>query len=98
MKLPRDLSGEDLVAGLCRHWNYRVAHQVGSHVLLETETPGHQRISVPAHKNRAVGTLGNILRTVAEHKGVSRDTILASIQVTARVRFLFAAIRVTLLS
>jgi len=46
---------------------------------LETETPGQQRISIPDHKVLNVGTLGNILRTVAAHKGVSRDAILESI-------------------
>jgi len=80
MKLPRDLSGKELVAGLCRRWDYHVVHQVGSHVLLATDTPGHQRISIPTHKHLAVGTLGNILRAVAEHKGVSRDAILSSIR------------------
>ena len=79
MKLPRDLSGEDLASGLCRHWNYRKTNQVGSHMILETEIPGHQRLSVPAHQALTVGTLGNILRAVAAHKGVSRETILRSI-------------------
>ncbi len=79
MKLPRDLSGEELVAALCRLWGYRRTHQVGSHILLETDVPSHQRISVPAHKHLAVGTLGNIIRAVAEHKGVSKQVLLESI-------------------
>jgi predicted RNA binding protein YcfA (HicA-like mRNA interferase family) len=49
MKLPRDLSGEELVKNLCRRWEYRQVHQVGSHIILETSSPGHQRIAVPAH-------------------------------------------------
>ena len=77
MKLPRDLSGEALVRILCRKWEYRQVHQVGSHVILETEKPGHQRISIPLHKNLRVGTLHGILRAVARHKGVSREMILA---------------------
>ena len=39
MKIPRDLSGEDLVRLLCRDWNYRVVHRIGGHVILETEIP-----------------------------------------------------------
>ena len=49
MKLPRDLSGEALVKVLCRKWDYQQVHQVGSHVILETEDPAHQRISIPIH-------------------------------------------------
>jgi predicted RNA binding protein YcfA (HicA-like mRNA interferase family) len=40
MKLPRDLSGEQLVKHLCRRWEYRQVHQIGSHVILETSQPG----------------------------------------------------------
>jgi predicted RNA binding protein YcfA (HicA-like mRNA interferase family) len=76
MKIPRDLSGEELVRLLCRNWSYRVVHQVGSHVILETETPSHQRIAVPAHKNLRLGTLNAILRAIAKHKGVERSEIL----------------------
>ena len=67
MNLPRDLSGEQLVRGLCRHWDYRPTGQVGSHVVLETDAPSHQRIVVPAHKILRVGTLNAILRSVATH-------------------------------
>jgi predicted RNA binding protein YcfA (HicA-like mRNA interferase family) len=76
MKIPRDLSGEDLVRLLCRNWSNRVVHQVGSHIVLETETPSHQRIAVPAHKNLRLGTLSVILRAIAKHKGVERSEIL----------------------
>ena len=79
MKLPRDLSGERLAGALCRQWDYSKTHQIGSHMVLETETPSHQRISIPAHRALAVGTLGNILRTVALHKGVTREELLKSI-------------------
>ena len=79
MKIPRDLSGEDLVQLLCRNWSYRVVHQVGSHIVLETKTPGHQRIVVPAHKNLRLGTLNAILRAIATHKGVERAEILRNL-------------------
>jgi predicted RNA binding protein YcfA (HicA-like mRNA interferase family) len=41
MKVPRDLSGAQLIKVLCRDWGYRQVHQEGSHVILQTETPGH---------------------------------------------------------
>jgi len=79
MKLPRDLSGEKMVKHLCRHWEYRQVHQVGSHVILETNSPGHQRIAVPEHHPLRVGTLNAILAAVAGHKGVTKEEILKGV-------------------
>jgi predicted RNA binding protein YcfA (HicA-like mRNA interferase family) len=79
MKIPRDLSGHALVNALCRTWGYRVIHQEGSHIVLETEEPSHQRIAVPAHMNLRVGTLNAILRAVAKHKAVERKKLLKSL-------------------
>ena len=78
MRLPRNLSGRRLVDILCRHWQYRVVHQTGSHIILETEYPGHQRIAVPDHKALRIGTLNNILRCASQHKSVLREDILDS--------------------
>jgi len=79
VKLPRDLSGRDLIKLLCRDWGYRQVHQVGSHVILETELPAHQRVAVPDHKVLRLGTLNALLRLVAEHKGVKREQLLRSL-------------------
>ena len=79
MKIPRDLSGHDLVQVLCRRWGYRVIHQEGSHVVLETDEPTPHRLAVPAHPNLRIGTLSAILRSVANHKRVERNTIIASL-------------------
>ncbi len=76
MKLPRDLSGNDLVAFLCKRWGYARIHQVGSHVILQTEEPSSHRVAVPAHKALRVGTLNAILAAVAAHKRVPKETIL----------------------
>jgi len=80
MKLPRDLAGRVLAQALCKHWEYRVVHQVGSHIILETETPGHQRLPIPDHGSLRIGTLNAILRLVSEHKGVERQVILDSVK------------------
>jgi len=79
MKIPRHLSGHDLVQTLCRKWGYRVVHQEGSHAVLETDEPSHQRLAVPAHKYLRIGTLNAILRTVANHKRVERHAIIESL-------------------
>ena len=57
MKLPRDASGRDLVKTLCLDWDYRVVHQVGSHVIIQTEQPSPHRLSVPEHNPIRAGTL-----------------------------------------
>ncbi len=78
MKIPRDLSGLSLVNTLCKTWGYRQVHQAGSHIILETETPSHQRIAIPNHDFLRIGTLNAILRAIANHKGVSKDSIIES--------------------
>lgn len=47
MKLPRDLSGAELIKLLCKHYGYRRVNRDGSHVVLETNTPRQHRISIP---------------------------------------------------
>jgi predicted RNA binding protein YcfA (HicA-like mRNA interferase family) len=79
MKLPRDLSGNTLVKHLCKQWGYEQVHQVGSHVILQTSVPAHQRIAVPAHDPLRIGTLNAILSAIAAHKGVGKDEILKGI-------------------
>ena len=76
MKIPRDLSGLDLIKALCRNWAYQKVNQVGSHIILQTDIPSSHRIAIPAHDNLRIGTLNAILRTVANHKGVSREDVL----------------------
>ena len=78
MKIPRDLSGREIVKVLCRHWDYRQVHQEGSHMILQTDVPSRQRIPVPDHNSVRIGTLNSILRLVATHKGVDKQTVLAS--------------------
>ena len=79
MKIPRDVSGRDLADVLCRRWRYIRVHQVGSHIILETSEPAHQRIAIPDHDPLRLGTLSSILRVVAQHKGVTRDAIIATL-------------------
>lgn len=77
MKLPKDLSGRKVVDALVRKLEYRVVHEKGSHIVLETETPSHQRIAIPDHKSLRLGTLNAILRAVAMHKHLDKDQIAA---------------------
>lgn len=79
MKLPRDASGRDVVKALCRDWGHREVHQVGSHIILQTDTPGAHRLAVPDHHPVRVGTLNSIVRSVAAHKGVDRQQVLRTL-------------------
>ena len=79
MKLPRDLSGQSLVKHLSTHWGYQQVHQVGSHIILQTQQPAPHRIAVPAHNPLRIGTLNAIVAAVAAHKNVSKGEILNGI-------------------
>ena len=79
MKIPRDVSGAHLAGILCRRWQYSKVHQSGSHIILETFQPTHQRISIPDHDPLRLGTFTSILRVVAQHKGVTRGALIASL-------------------
>ena len=79
MKLPRDISGRELVKALTRQWGYSQVHQVGSHIILQTETPEHHRVAVPDHRPLRIGTFDAILRSVAQAKHVTREDIIASL-------------------
>lgn len=79
MKLPRDASGRDVVKALCRDWGYREVHQVGSHIILQTDSPTSHRLSVPDHHPVRLGTLNAIIRSVAAHKRVDREQVLQTL-------------------
>jgi predicted RNA binding protein YcfA (HicA-like mRNA interferase family) len=79
MKLPRDLCGQSLVKHLSKHWAYRQVHQVGSHIILQTELPSSHRVAIPAHNPLRIGTLNAILASVASHKNVAKEEILKGI-------------------
>jgi predicted RNA binding protein YcfA (HicA-like mRNA interferase family) len=74
MRLPRDLSGRDLVVRLERVFSYRRIHQVGSHVVLQTQMP-HHRIAIPDHEFLRIGTLNSILRAVGEAQGITKEEV-----------------------
>jgi predicted RNA binding protein YcfA (HicA-like mRNA interferase family) len=79
MKLPRDLSGEELIKHLLKHWGYQRVHQVGNHVILQTQEPTAHRVAVPAHSALRIGTLNSILSAVAAHKGVTKEDVLKDV-------------------
>ena len=75
MRLPRDLSGDNLVRAL-KQFGYEVTRQTGSHVRLTTQQNGQHHVTVPRHGSLRIGTLGNILTDVASHFGIDKDGLL----------------------
>ena len=76
MTLPRDLSGDGLVALLRRHYGYRVIRQRGSHMRLESVLRGTQhRVTVPRHQELDVGTLSGIVSDVAAYLGLTSNEV-----------------------
>jgi predicted RNA binding protein YcfA (HicA-like mRNA interferase family) len=75
MKLPRDLSARELIQVLARR-GYVVTRQRGSHIRLTTQVNGEHHITIPDTEALRAGTLGSILRDVAEHFGISRQDLI----------------------
>jgi predicted RNA binding protein YcfA (HicA-like mRNA interferase family) len=80
VKLPRDMSGEDLVKAL-GNFGYTIDRQTGSHIRLTTHLQGEHHITIPAHDPLKVGTLNAILRDIAEHFGLTRDELLEQLSI-----------------
>jgi predicted RNA binding protein YcfA (HicA-like mRNA interferase family) len=78
MKLPRDVSGDELAKAL-RLPGYQVTRQTGSHMRLTTTEGGEHHVTIPRHNPLRVGTLAGILDDVAAHFGISRDELIAKI-------------------
>jgi predicted RNA binding protein YcfA (HicA-like mRNA interferase family) len=78
VRLPRDLSGEEL-AVLLERYGYEVTRQTGSHMRLTTTRGGQHHVTVPHHQSLRVGTLSAILRDVAEHLDIPRQTLLETL-------------------
>jgi predicted RNA binding protein YcfA (HicA-like mRNA interferase family) len=58
-KLPRDLSGKEVIKVL-KSVGFYFKRQKGSHIILRRDNPFAQAV-VPDHKNVDTGTLANIL-------------------------------------
>jgi predicted RNA binding protein YcfA (HicA-like mRNA interferase family) len=78
MKVPRDLSS-DLLIKLLASLGYETTRQTGSHVRLTTQENGRHHITIPAHDPLKIGTLNAILRSVAEHFGMTKEELLEKI-------------------
>jgi len=75
LKLPRDISGEELAHRL-RHYGYQLERQTGIHLQLASTAKGNEHhITIPAHKPLKVGMLSAILRDVAAYLEIDRTRL-----------------------
>jgi predicted RNA binding protein YcfA (HicA-like mRNA interferase family) len=75
MKVPRDLSGSDIVKALSIY-GYRFIRQKGSHIMITTQQNGEHHLAIPNHDPLKIGTLNAILSQVANHFGMSKEDVL----------------------
>jgi predicted RNA binding protein YcfA (HicA-like mRNA interferase family) len=76
VKLPRDISGEEL-AGILQKYRYTVVRQTGSHIrLTSTFQNAEHHITIPKHKPLKVGTLSGIVNDIAAYLKIERKTLV----------------------
>jgi predicted RNA binding protein YcfA (HicA-like mRNA interferase family) len=78
MKIPRDLSGQDLIK-ILKPYGYLVTRQTGSHLRMTTEQNGQHHITIPNHDPLKIGTLSAIIGDVAQHLDKTKDELLQEI-------------------
>ena len=75
MKLPRDVSGAQLIKAL-RELGYHVSRQTGSHIRLTCDKPRQHHVTIPNHDHLRIGTLAAIVADIAAHNGLSREALI----------------------
>ena len=75
MKLPRDISGKELIKVLSKH-GYQVTRQKGSHIRLTRVSKADiHHITIPNHDPIRIGTLASIVNDICNHLGISKEDI-----------------------
>ena len=75
MKLPRSVTGAELVKALKR-LGYEVTRQTGSHIRLTLQQPVQHHITIPNHDPIKVGTLSAIIADVSTQLDIPRDDLI----------------------
>lgn len=78
MKIPRDISGQDLIKYL-KQFGYSVTRQSGSHIRLTTNQHGEHHITIPNHDPLKIGTLSAILSDIAIHFSKTKEEIVTEL-------------------
>jgi predicted RNA binding protein YcfA (HicA-like mRNA interferase family) len=75
MKLPRNVSGEQLIA-VAVQLGYKRIRQKGSHVRLRHEGPSGHSITIPLHDPMKAGTLHGILSEIARMRSIAYENLV----------------------
>ena len=75
MKLPRNISGQELVKILTQ-LGYEKVQQKGSHIKVTTTINGQHHLAIPNHNPIKTGTLNSILKQAANHFGKTKEEII----------------------
>ena len=75
MKLPRDISFEELLKVLTK-LGYEVTRQTGSHVRLTTNRKGEHHMTIPHQSTLKPGTLNATLIEIAGHFEMTKKDLL----------------------
>ena len=78
MKLPRNISGQELVKVLTK-LGYEKVQQKGSHIKVTTNINGQHHLAIPNHNPIKTGTLNSILRQAANHFNKSKEEIIEAL-------------------
>ena len=80
MRIPRNISGVELVALLRRNYGYTLVRQNGSHMQLVSYFMGYEgHVTVPHHNPVKVGTLIRTLNIVAAYLEIDRDELASQL-------------------
>ena len=75
MKLPRNLSGAQLIKAL-EQFGYQATRQTGNHMRITSNAPKENHLTVPLHDPLRIGKLAAILAAVATHHGITQDVLI----------------------
>jgi predicted RNA binding protein YcfA (HicA-like mRNA interferase family) len=75
MKIPRNLSGTELIRRL-KLLGYEQTRQSGSHIRLTTVRNGTHHITIPNHDPLRIGTLSSIISLVADHFNITKEDLV----------------------
>lgn len=79
MRLPRDVTGANLVKAL-RKLEYKVTRQKGSHIRVTTQHGGEHHEAIPNHNPIKIGTLSSILKSIAAHHKMTVEDLVRHLE------------------
>ncbi|HCL57642.1 MAG TPA: hypothetical protein DHW82_11630 [Spirochaetia bacterium] len=75
-KIPRNIGAKELIR-LLKNYGYHEVRQKGSHIRLESvDKKKIHKITIPEHNPIKIGTLNNILDSVAVYLGMTKSELV----------------------